>query len=384
MSKNKYKIGIVYFDDIHIVPHFIGPVKAFYNNPDFDVEIITYQDHHNFLFELLAQHNLPAGLVKQLPTYWYRRISEKLKKRKIPSPLYLFKKHKQKLLNEYDTLIFNDINHEYLYQFRQNNEPKFVLLMHGAGDGEYLIGKQYRDTVSKFDLITTSGEKVTKYFKQMELPDTEIAVCGYQKFDLINPGNVQRFFNNDNPVVLYNPHFKRELSSWYQHGDNVLEFFYQNKDFNLIFAPHINLFNKRGFLKSEIISQKYFEADNIRIDFGSKHSVNMDYTLSADIYLGDVSSQIYEYLYKLRPAIFINSHKKNWQADPHYAHWQTGEVINDLNRLKDLLNTAPDWHKNYVDKQKELMQYTFESVKKDEASENIKKAVKSLLSKPHK
>ena len=379
MKQNKFKIGIVHFDTIHIIPHFIGPVKAFFDDPEFEVDILTHEGPNDFLYETLAQQKLPANLVKTLSTYWYRQIIEKVKNRKIPSPLYLFKKHKNKLLKDYDALIFNDINHEYLYQFRQQKHPKFILLMHGAGDSEYLIGKQYQDTVSKFDLITSSGQKVTDYFKQMTLPKTKIAVCGYQKFDIINIDKKINFFKNKKPVVIYNPHFKRNLSSWYQFGEKILDFFYQNTDFNLIFAPHINLFNKRGFLKSDEISKKYFDTENILIDVGSKHSVNMDYTLSADIYLGDVSSQIYEFLYRLRPAIFINTHKKNWQNDPHYTHWQTGKVINDINNLENLLSTAPQWHNHYLEKQKILMQYTFKSLKKGVASENIKNAVKNIL-----
>ncbi len=380
MKKNpKYKIGVVYFDDIHIVPHFIGPVKAFFNDPDFETHILTHQGENDFLFESLERLHLPPDLVKQLPTYGYRRIVERIKGRKIPSPYYLFKKHRKKLLGEFDVLIFNDINHEFLHRNRQGDHPRFVLLMHGAGDGEYLIGNRYRDAVSKFDLITTSGPKITDYFGKMNLPQTQIVACGYQKFDVIDESVKHRFFDNDKPVVLYNPHFKRNLSSWYRFGLRILEFFYRNKDFNLIFAPHINLFNKRGFLKPEIIPQKYFEAANIRIDLGGKHSVNMDYTLAADIYLGDVSSQIYEFLYRLRPAVFINTHKKDWQNDPHYAHWQTGKVIDDLENLNRLLQTASQWHKDYTDKQKELMAYTFRPVNKGEASENIKRAVKALL-----
>ena len=375
---------IVYFDDIHIIPHFIGPVKAFYNDPDLEVDIITYQGKHDFLFELMQQLGLPAGLVKQLPTYWYRRITETIKKRKIPSPLYLFKKHKKKLLSEYDVLIFNDINHEYLHRYRQGNHPKFVLLMHGAGDRDYLIGQKYTQSVGKFDLITTSGQKVTEFFYKMKLKHTKIEICGYQKFDIINPDKKPVFFDNSNPVILYNPHFEAPLSSWYRYGLDILEFFYKHQSYNLIFAPHINLFNKKGYLTPDIIPQKYFEAGNILIDLGSKHAVNMDYTLSADTYLGDVSSQIYEFLYRLRPAIFINTHKNNWQDDPHYTHWQTGEVIDNLDQLKNLLNTAPQWHKNYINKQKKLMQYTFKTLEPGEASVNIKNAVKNLCTNSNK
>jgi len=376
----KQKIGIIYFDERHIIPHFITVVKELFLSNHFEVEILTYQAQHSYLYELLEKNNLPKTLVKQLPTYRYRKISEKIKGRKIPSPLYLFKKHKELLLS-YDALIFNDINHEYLYSKRQGKSPKFVLLMHGAGDREYLIAKKYEDTVSKFDLVSASGQKVFQYFEKMNLPNTKVVICGYQKFDLIDSSKKISFFNNDKQIVLYNPHFSRDLSSWYKYGLDILAFFYQNKQYNLIFAPHINLFNKKGFLKSDIIPQKYFEADNIHIDLGSKHSVNMDYTLSADIYLGDVSSQIYEFLYKPRPSIFINAHGIDWQNNPHYKNWYLGKVIEDISNLEQLLSTAGQWQKKFIKKQEEMMEFTFENNQKNTASACIVKAIDESLTK---
>jgi len=378
-AKKKHKIGIVYFDDKHIIPHFLGPVKEFYNDPDLEVEIITYEGKHSYLHRLLEAHNLPQNIVKKLPTYWYRKISEKLKSRKIPSPLYLFKKHKKYLLENFDALIFNDINHEYLHKYKTGNSPKFILLMHGAGDGEYMIGKSYEKSIAKFDLITTSGKKITDFYQKMDLPNTKVEICGYQKFDLIDSKNIPDFFKNDKPVVIYNPHFKREFSSWYLYGLDILEFFYQQKDYNLIFAPHINLFNKRGFLKPDIIPDKYFKAENILIDFDSEHLVNMDYTLAANIYLGDLSSQIYEFLYQLKPAIFINTHKENWENNPHYRHWQAGPLITDIQPLKKLLDTHQNWHQKYIDKQEQIRSYTFENIENNTASKKIAKAVKKLL-----
>ena len=375
------KIGIIHFDDIHIIPHFIAPVKEMYADPEIEVDILTFEGEHKFLKECLNNHNLPTEIIKELPTYFYRKIIEKLKSRRIPSPLYLFKKHADYLLNRYDALIFNDINHEYLYRHKKGEYPKFVLLMHGAGDGEYLIGETYKQTVGKFDLITTSGQKVTEFFKRMQLPETQVKICGYQKFDLIKDKEKPVFFDNDKPVILYNPHFKPELSSWYKYGLEILEFFAQNPQFNLIFAPHINLFNKRGFLKPDVIPKKYFNAPNIRIDLGSKHAVNMDYTLSADIYLGDVSSQIYEFLYKPRPAVFIDAHHIDWQENPHYKHWHLGEVIPHLLPLSNLLETAQDWQQKYREKQREMMEYTFNNLYKSTASLCITQALKELTRK---
>ena len=378
MQTEKIKIGIVFFDEKHIIPHFIGPVKEMFQDPDIDVQILTYQNPDSFLYKSLQENKLPQNIIKELPTYRYRKLLEKLKSRKIPSPLYLFKKHKNFLLNEYDVLVFNDINHEYLHRYKKNEKPKFVLLMHGAGDREYLIGKKYEESIAKFDLVTTSGQKVTEFFKKMHLPHTKIEICGYQKFDLINLKKPKKFFDNDKPTVLYNPHFSKELSSWYPFGKDILDFFYQQKDYNLIFAPHINLFNKKGFLNPDIIDQKYFKDENILIDLGSDHTVNMDYTLSADIYLGDVSSQIYEFLYTSKPAIFINTHKPNWENNPHYRHWKMGPVIKDLSALKALLDKAPVWHQNFKKKQLDLMSYTFANFKDLTASKKIVQAIKSL------
>jgi hypothetical protein len=76
------------------------------------------------------------------------------------------------------------------------------------------------------------------------------------------------------------------------------------------------------------------------IDTGSPRSVDMTYTLAGDIYLGDVSSQIYEWIIRPRPAIFLNSHAANWAEDPNYAHWHLGPVLDDLKALPKALATV--------------------------------------------
>ena len=56
----------------------------------------------------------------------------------------------------------------------------------------------------------------------------------------------------------------------------------------------------------------------------------MSYTNAADIYLGDVSSQIYEFIQRRRPAIFLNSHAGDWQNDPSYEFWKFGPVAGSV------------------------------------------------------
>jgi len=374
------KIAFLYFDDIHIIPHFIGPLKELYEAGE-NVRLLTYEGQHSYLLDLLEQLNIPREIVKFLPTFLYRKINNRLTNRKYPSHFYIFKKNMEELLS-YDVLIFNDLIQSSIYKEKIKKGmqfPKMVMLMHGAGDHEYMIGKKYAPQMAQFDLITAPGPKIMEAYRKMNLPSTKTVLTGYQKFDLIKWTSPPRFFNNSNKTVLYNPHFKKNLSSWYKHGMEILDFFYSRPQYNLIFAPHINLFNKKGFLNKKIIPSKYFQAPNILIDTGSFHLVNMDYTRSADLYLGDVSSQIYEFILRPRPALFINSHQIDWKNNPYYQSWNLGPVIEDPKDLNGLLSSSGKWFKNYEDLQKKALKQSFYQPQSSEVSKHIAREILNLV-----
>ena len=67
----------------------------------------------------------------------------------------------------------------------------------------------------------------------------------------------------------------------------------------------------------------------------------MTYTQAADIYLGDVSSQMYEFIRRPRPCLFLNAHRVRWQNDASYTCWNFGTVIDDLAQLPILLAQVP-------------------------------------------
>lgn len=372
------KIGFIFFDDLHIIHHFVGSVAELYKDNEVTVEILTSEREENYLITLLNLFDIPRTIIRKLPTFTYRKIIERLTKRKRPSSKYIFEKNKKKLL-QYDTLVFNDTNHEYLYNFKKDGKPKFVLLMHGAGDGEYMIGEKYKSIINKFDLITTPGEKISSFYREMGISDSKIRTCGYQKFDVVEKEkNRLDDFKENKTIVLYNPHFKKDLSSWYKFGNLILDFFYYNNNYNLIFAPHINLFNKKGFLDKGIIDNKYYQKDNIHIDLGSINSVNMKYSLSADIYLGDVSSQVYEFLKTPKPCIFINAHAIKWKRNKHYQHWKLGKVIDNLDNLNSLLINNKVWGMEFNQIQINARKSTFDLSKKETASLRTAKAIKEL------
>jgi len=375
------KIGFVFFDTLHLIHHFVSVASELAKQPNYEVDIITYEGDHSYLFSLIEKINADKQLVKQYPTYIYRKIIERLKKRNLPSRKYLYQKH-AKLLLSYDVLVFTDITHTYLFNKKTDKKPYFVLLMHGAGDGEYMIGEAYQDLISQFDLITLSGQKVKGFFDKMpNLPESKLKVCGYQKFDVVTIENKEnpKLFPNDNPIVLYNPHFKENLSSWNHFGNEIFEFFYKNDHYNLIFAPHINLF-KSKLRKRLDIDERFKNKENIHIDLGSHRSVNMSYTQMADLYLGDVSSQIYEFLIVPRPCIFINAHHIDWKNDKHYQNWKLGKVIHNIDNIKTLLETKDTWQKEFLTKQQKAIQHTFYQSNTQNATQKIVEEIKKLIS----
>src|SRR3546814_16391226 len=88
----------------------------------------------------------------------------------------------------------------------------------------------------------------------------------------------------------------------------VLDLFANSNRYNLIFAPHVRLFDPPA---AECYAQfeRYRKLPHMHIDLGSERSIDMSYTGSADLYLGDVSSQVAEYLYRPRPCVFLNAQR---------------------------------------------------------------------------
>jgi glycosyltransferase involved in cell wall biosynthesis len=63
------------------------------------------------------------------------------------------------------------------------------------------------------------------------------------------------------------------------------------------------------------------------VDLGSARSFDMTYSVAADIYAGDVSSQLSEFLTRPKPCVFLNAHKIGWRGNRDFANWNLGDVV---------------------------------------------------------
>ena len=238
---------------------------------------------------------------------------------------------------------------------------------HGAGDRAIGFDK----ASAGFDHVLVSGPKIRdRLVQEARIDPSKISVVGYPKFDLAPArAGVHSLIDDRRPVVLYNPHVSPHLSSWYGAGRRVLDWFVEHDEYQLIFAPHVMLFERPFVLsidrlrldRAGRIDERYLRAPNIQIDLGSRASTTMAYTDRADIYLGDASSQVYEFLRRPRPCVFLNTHGLAWQNDPNFAHWRAGPVIDDPADLGTALAQAQRDHQSlYRPIQQAMFDYSFD------------------------
>ncbi len=244
---------------------------------------------------------------------------------------------------------------------------RMILTDHGAGDRAIGFGK----SAALFDHILAAGPKIRdRLTREAGVRPERLTMTGYPKFDVAaGSSRPIKFHGSNRPVVLYNPHVSPHLSSWYKQGRAVLDYFLGSDRYNLIFAPHIMMFERRMAVTIDKLRVglpgklpiRYAAAPNIHIDLGSAALTDMSYTNGADIYLGDVSSQIYEFLKTPRPCLFLNSHGIDPDQDPNFAHWQSGPVISrtcDLDRGLD--EAVADHPARYRQAQQKLFDHTFD------------------------
>lgn len=232
-------------------------------------------------------------------------------------------------------------------------KTRLIFTPHGAGDRAIMLDPRDRH----FDFVLVAGEKSEhRLLDAGTIRPGHYAVNGYVKLDLMPRLQAARepLFANDRPTVLYAPHFRRELSSWDRFGRDIIGWFSAQDRYNLVVAPHVRLFAEASDAEREAVAALAVPG-KIRVDLESDRLFDMSYTSGADIYLGDVSSQVYEFLATPRPCVFLNAHRVDWNGDPDYLFWTLGDVVDDLAELPEALDQAPTRHSLYADAQCERL-----------------------------
>jgi hypothetical protein len=229
--------------------------------------------------------------------------------------------------------------------------PPFIHIPHGAGDR----AKSYDPRIRHFDHVLVAGEKDRNRMIALDLVAApNCTVTGYIKPQAVRAlqPDLPTLFEDDKPVVLYTPHFDPTLSSWPMFGQEMLDAFVANPSFNYIVAPHMRLFREADAAARTPI-EAYGAHPHIHVDLGSARSTDMTYTRAADIYVGDASSQVYEFLHGVpKPCLFLAPPNSDWEGNPDYAHWSYGRVCESVAEIMRGLITAEDDLADYRDLQR--------------------------------
>ena len=212
--------------------------------------------------------------------------------------------------------------------------PPLFHIPHGAGDRA--VG--FEDRFRHFDKVFVAGAKDRERLIAEGCCTPENCVVGgpVKLAATIRAGLKRKpLFPDDRPVILYNPHFHRRMGSGYSMARRLADAVCASDRYNLVIAPHIRMARNWNDTRKQDW-QALAVNDRVIVDLGSERSVDMSYTMAADLYVGDVSSQIYEYQVRPRPCLFINGHDAAWRDNPDYAMWDMGPVI----ELDDDLDTA--------------------------------------------
>ena len=375
------KIGFLfnhYFT--HQVPHAAPyAFELSINYPDAEVIIAcsskAEMEFVNRISQLYPGHTCTFLLLK-IPFY-YRLVDPIISKKTFKRKKVVLR-HNLNFFRSLDALVAPERHCMKLRTRFGLDDLTMIHTRHGAGDRE----GGFDDRSGAFDLTLLPGQKYVDRLTDLGLlKEDKYAIVGWPKFEVIQgiKKKQSRFFKNDRPVVVYNPHFDQRVSSWASVGIDVLDFFSCHPEWNLIFAPHVVLF-KRHKRHQAYLPRRFYNIPNIHIDLGSSASADMTYMLASDIYLGDVSSQVYEFLFKLRPCIFLDGHNVEWLDNPFYYHWHLGQVVNDVETgLKHALEQAFHTHPLYIDKQRKAFNYTFFDEPQSTAAQRGAKAIAEFL-----
>jgi hypothetical protein len=226
--------------------------------------------------------------------------------------------------------------------------PPFIKTSHGVGSTSARDDR--RRFAAALTLVPSEAERATYLDRGMD--PARIVTTGYVKAGFRHLAASRLRFARDLPAVLYNPHWQRHRSSWWSWGREAVASILGSGRYNLIFAPHQRLAETSPGLREFCASLS--GQDDCLCDLDSFAAVDGSYPGAADIYVGDTSSQVLEFLQRPRPVIFLNPGKKDWRADPSLEMWQTGEVIDRPDGLLPAIDAAARRHEAHIAAQRDF------------------------------
>ena len=308
--------------------------------PDWEVDILcSTRAEMDFAREIAGRFEDHKVTIRPLKVPLLFRLADPILRQFTFARKVAVQKANLRRLSGYDALIMPEITSLALRRSPRMHGVKMIFTGHGAGDLYNNPFGMFDTRVETFDLVLLQGRRIARAMTaEGRLKQTPHAVIGYPKYEAV-PQTPLRLFDDDKPVVVYNPTQNPRGSSWHKFGTEVLDRLAARDDLNVIFAPHALLF-KRSWTRGARLPGRFRNHPRLKIDLGSRASSDMTYLRAADLYLGDQSSQVYEFINRPRPCVFLNPDNANWQGNPSFRSWTFGPVVERMADFDQALDAA--------------------------------------------
>ncbi len=226
---------------------------------------------------------------------------------------------------------------------------RFINVMHGSGT------MNSRDSIRRkaaWRMPVPSVSEQQEFLRRGFAAD-KVPVVGSVKATFRNSTRRALAFPERRPVVMYNPHWQRHRSSWWDWGRQIVRHLVEQDRYNVILAPHQRL--AEGDAELARILADAARHPHVHSDLDSFAMVDGSYPAAADIYLGDTSSQVIEFMARPRPCVFLNNGGIDWRHSAGHVMWEAGEVVEALDGLEAALSRAASVHGEFVSAQQRLV-----------------------------
>ena len=224
---------------------------------------------------------------------------------------------------------------------------RFVKTAHGAGSVQRRRGPRRWAT---WRTLVPSERERDQYLAIGYRPD-QVVASGYIKSAFRQRTGREGLFRDDRPILVYAPHWQPHRSSWWKWGREIVALLAAQDRYNVILAPHQRLPEGDGEARAFLLAAAANHS-NLHVDLDSFSTVDGSYLAAADLYLGDTSSQVVEFMATPRPCVFLDAQKTEWRTRADRDFWHCGEVVTALDKLPDALLRAPQRHPDYAAIQK--------------------------------
>jgi len=348
------KIAFLYVAEPYQCYHVAAVSSALAQLPGISVtEFVSFPETAHHLDQIRLNNGLSGRIERgtlRMPTHAHilRRL------RRLDTEREVVMRANVGQLEQFDAVVATEYSAGLLREMGLKR-PALILIQHGAGDRE--VNDEH--LIRHFDLSLVSGPKIAESFLAKKLATAaQTRIIGYPKFDAVG---AERFAPQESignkPIALYNPHYKKGLSSYGKCLAPLVDAVNRLDHYELLIAPHVKIFHK-DFGRRRRQFQKVV-GGRVRLDTASSSMLDMTHTASASLYIGDVSSQVYEFLVTPRPCVFLNPHGVAWRDNPHFRHWSLGDVVEREEDILPALAQAQSRHDFYRARQEKVIHDTF-------------------------